>query len=142
MATASDRTASIPCDLTQPNTANRCNNPADANWALMLLFGRWSWDEYLWGAEQNGPLLDAIDATYAYGFDRLKGNLPTHTFGGYPGYSTCYNAGYGRIGLRGTQHRSEAILDYQFMLDNAAGEVTLEPGATGVTVTLTSMGGF
>ncbi len=108
----------IPCDLTQPNTANRCNQPADANWASMLLFGRWSWDGYLWGAEQSGPLLDNIDATYAYGFDRLKDSLPAHTYGGYPGYSTGYNAGYGRGGLRGIKYRSEAILDYQFMLDN------------------------
>jgi hypothetical protein len=108
----------LPCDLSQPNTANRCSNPQDANWASMLLFGRWYWDGYLWGAEQSGPLLDAIDATYTYGFNRLKGALPLHTYGAYPGYSTGYNAGYGRSGLRGSQYRSEVILDYQFMLDN------------------------
>ena len=108
----------LPCDLTQPNTANRCKDPQDANWASMLLFGRWYWDGYLWGAEQNGPLLDNIDATFAYGFDRLTGSLPVHTYGAFPGYSTGYNAGYGRSGLRGTQYRTEAILDYQFMLDN------------------------
>jgi hypothetical protein len=105
----------LPCDLTQPNTTNRCKDPIDANWASMLLFGRWSWDGYLWGAEQGGPLLDNFDATY--GFDRLKGSLPDHTYGGDPGYSTGYNAGYGRGGLRGKHYRSEAILDYQFMLD-------------------------
>jgi hypothetical protein len=108
----------LTCELTQPNSVNRCNNPTDANWASMLLFGRWSWDGYLFGANQNGPLLNSIDATYTYGFNRLKGLLPEHTYGAYPGYSTTYNAGYGRSGLRGTQYRDEAILDYQFMLDN------------------------
>ncbi len=108
----------LPCDITEPNTANRCVDPTEANWASMLLFGRWYWDGYMWGADQTGPMLDLIDATYAYGFGRLKGILPDHTYGGYPGYSTGYNAGYGRSGLRGVQYRSEAIRDYQFMLDN------------------------
>ena len=108
----------LPCDLTRPNTSNRCNDPKDANRASMLLFGRWFWDGYLWGAEQSGPLLDNMDATYAYGFSRLEGILPTHTYGAYPGFSTGYNAGYGRSGLRGTQYRTEAIQDYQFMLNN------------------------
>ena len=30
--------------------------------------------------------------------ERLQGLLPHHTYGGYPGYSTGYNAGYGRSG--------------------------------------------
>ena len=107
----------LPCDLTKPNTANRCQYPDDANWASMLLFGRWYWEGYLWGADQSGPMLDSIDATYDYGFSRLLDLLPAHTYGGYPGYSTGYNAGYGHSGLRGTQYRSEAIYDYQFMLD-------------------------
>jgi hypothetical protein len=108
----------LPCALDQPNDANRCRDPKDANWASMLLFGRWYWEGYLWGANQSGPMLDNLDATYAYGFARLKDILPAHTYGGYPGYSTGYNAGYGRSGLRGTQYRSEAIEDYLFMLDN------------------------
>ena len=108
----------LPCDITQPNSANRCNSPTDANWASMLLFGRWFWEGYLWGADQQGALLDGIDPTYAYGFSRLSSILPAHTYGAYPGYSTGYNAGYGRSGLRGEDYRSEAIRDYQFMLDN------------------------
>ncbi len=72
----------------------------------------------MWGADQHGEMLSGIDATYTYGFDRLKGTLPAHTYGSYPGYTTTYNAGYGRSGLRGNHYRSEAILDYQFMLDN------------------------
>jgi len=108
----------LPCDITAPNTDNRCRDPKDANWASMLLFGRWFWEGYLWGANQNGPLIDSLDTTYTYGFKRLEGILPAHTYGGYPGYSTTYNAGYGISGLRGTLYRSEAILDYLFMLDN------------------------
>ena len=107
----------LPCDLTKPNNANRCRDSKDANWASMLLFGRWYWEGYLWGADQSGPMLDGIDATYAYGFTRLLDLLPEHTYGGYPGYSTGYNTGYGHSGLRGTQYRSEAIYGYQFMLD-------------------------
>jgi hypothetical protein len=108
----------LPCDVTQANSLNRCRDPQDGNWASMLLFGRWFWEGYLWGAAQSGPLIDNLDATYTYGFKRLEGILPAHTYGGYPGYSTGYNAGYGHSGLRGTKYRTEAILDYEFMLDN------------------------
>jgi hypothetical protein len=113
----------LPCALNQPNDENRCRDPKDANWASMLLFGRWYWEGYLWGAKQSGPMLDSIDATYAYGFHRFKGILPAHTYGGYPydvypGYSTGYNAGYGRSALRGIKYRSDAIEDYLFMLEN------------------------
>jgi hypothetical protein len=97
----------LPCALNQANDKNRCRDPQDANWASMLLFGRWYWEGYLWGAEQSGPMLDSIDATYDYGFQRLKNNLPNIP-GGYPGYSTGYNAGYGRSGC-GAQYRSEAV---------------------------------
>ncbi len=34
----------LPCSMIQPNSANRCNNPEDANWAAPFLFGRWAWD--------------------------------------------------------------------------------------------------
>ena len=36
--------------MTEPNTANRCANAEDANWAAPFLFGRWAWDGYLFGA--------------------------------------------------------------------------------------------
>ncbi len=108
----------IPCALDQPNDKNRCAIPNDANWASMFLFGRWSWDGYLFNGSQSGPLLDLIDKTYDYGFNRLLGTLPAHTYGGYPGYSTGYNAGYGAAGLRGEKYRSESIYDYQFMITN------------------------
>ncbi|HEY5024188.1 MAG TPA: hypothetical protein VII76_04360 [Acidimicrobiales bacterium] len=111
----------LPCSIVQPNTANRCNNPEDANWAAPLLFGRWAWDGSLFGAQLSGPGIDLIDATYAYGFGRLKGELPANTFGGYPVayyYSTGYNAGYGSWGLAGQNYRDQGILSYQFMIDH------------------------
>jgi hypothetical protein len=110
----------IPCSIVQPNTANRCANPEDANWAAPLLFGRWAWDAPLFGAPVSGPGLQLIDGTYAYGFGRLTGKLPPDTFGGYPTdyYSTAYNAGYGSWGLAGTKYRDQGILGYEFMIAN------------------------
>jgi hypothetical protein len=110
----------LPCSMTEPNTANRCANAEDANWAAPFLFGRWAWDGYLFGAKLSGPGLRLIDATYDYGFGRLRGKLPPNTFGGYPTqyYSTAYNAGYGEWGLASAQHRDQGILSYQFMIAN------------------------
>ncbi|MFG2041667.1 ricin-type beta-trefoil lectin domain protein [Dactylosporangium sp. NPDC048998] len=107
----------IPCAINAPNTANVCGNTNDANWASMLLFGRWNWNGYLFGAAKTGPLATMVDATYDYGFARLAG-LPPHTYGGYAGYSTGYNAGYGEAGLASARHRTEGIYGYQFMINN------------------------
>jgi hypothetical protein len=62
-----------------------------------------------------------IDATYDYGFARLKGKLPPNTFGGFPGdyYSTGYNAGDGTAGLASQHHRDQGILSYEFMIANS-----------------------
>jgi hypothetical protein len=110
----------LPCSMLEPNTANRCANPADANWAAPFLFGRWAWDGQLFGADVNGPGLRLIDATYDYGFARLAGRLPPNTFGGYPSdfWSTAYNAGYGEWGLASRNHRSQGISSYQWMIAN------------------------
>ncbi len=110
----------LPCSMTEPNTDNRCVNAEDANWAAPFLFGRWAWDGYLFGAPRSGPGVSLIDATYNYGFARLKGKLPPDTFGGYPTqyYSTAYNAGYGEWGLASSAHRDQGILSYQFMIAN------------------------
>ena len=110
----------LPCSMIKPNSANRCSNPKDANWAAPFLFGRWAWDGYLFGAPINGPGSDLIDATYDYGFGRLAGILPANTYGGYGStdYSTGYNAGYGEWGLASNQHRDQGILGYQFMIAN------------------------
>ena len=108
----------LPCSMLQPNSANRCKNPEDANWAAPFLFGRWAWDAQLLGAPVNGPGLQLIDSTYTYGFDRLKGKLPPGTFGGYPSdyFSTAYNGGYGSWGLASTRYRDEPVVAYQFMI--------------------------
>jgi hypothetical protein len=109
----------VPCSIVQPNTANRCKNPEDANWMSPL--GAWAWDGALFSAIVNGPGVTMIDATYDYGFARLKGKLPPNTFGGFPGdyYSTGYNAGYGIAGLASKYHRDQGILSYEFMIANS-----------------------
>jgi hypothetical protein len=110
----------LPCSMVEANTANRCANPEDANWAATYLFGRWAWDGYLFAAPRSGPGLSLIDATYAYGFKRLSGHLPADTYGGYSPdfWSTAYNAGYGEWGLASTTHRDQGILGYQWMIAN------------------------
>jgi hypothetical protein len=110
----------LPCSMTEPNTANRCRNPEDANWAAPFQFGRWAWDARLFDAPVTGPGVTLIDATYSYGFGRLRGLLPPNTFGGYPSdyYSTAYNAGYGSWGLASVHHRDQGILSYEFMIAN------------------------
>jgi hypothetical protein len=110
----------LPCSMVEPNTANRCSNPEDANWAAPFQFGRWAWDAQLFDAPVTGPGITLIDATYSYGFGRLRGKLPPDTFGGYPSdyYSTAYNAGYGSGGLASAHHRDQGILSYEFMIDN------------------------
>jgi hypothetical protein len=108
----------LPCALSQPNTANRCANPEDANWTSPFGFGSWAWEAGLLGAPVSGPGLTMIDATYDYGFGRLKGLLPPNTTGGFPvdWYSSAYNAVDGMSGLASARHRDQGILDYQFML--------------------------
>ena len=109
----------VPCSIFRPNTANRCKDPEDANWMSPL--GAWAWDASLFGAKVNGPGATMIDATYHYGFARLKGKLPPNTFGGFPGdyYSTAYNAGYGTAGLASQRHRDQGILSYEFMITHS-----------------------
>ncbi len=108
----------LPCSMVEPNTANRCANPSDANWAAPFLFGRWAWDAQLFGVPVRGPGVQLIDPTYAYGFGRLAGVLPRDTYGGYPFdyYSTGYNAGYGSWALAGARYRDEGIRGYEFMI--------------------------
>ncbi len=105
--------------MVEPNTANTCSNPRDANWASPI--GRWAWDGSLFGAALSGPGLSLIDSTYAHGFGLLGGLLPADTFGGFPDdyYSSAYNAGYGIAGLASQSHRDQGILSYEFMIANS-----------------------
>jgi hypothetical protein len=62
-----------------------------------------------------------IDATYDYGFTRLRGVLPPDTTGGFPDvyyFSSAYNAVQGSAGLAGTAFRDQGILSYEFMIAN------------------------
>ena len=113
----------IPCSMVEPNTANRCANPEDANWAAPGVYFNWAWNGYLLGATVTPPgtgtMADWIDTTLSYGFGRVTGMLPANTFGGYPGegfYSTAYNAAYGAWGLGSNNYRDQAILSYEFLI--------------------------
>ena len=113
----------IPCSMVEPNTANRCTNPEDANWAAPGVYFNWAWNGYLLGAPVTPPgagtMAGWIDKTLSYGFGRVTGMLPPDTFGGYPGegfYSTAYNAAYGAWGLGSNNYRDQAILSYEFLI--------------------------
>jgi hypothetical protein len=128
----------IPCSMTEPNTANRCSNPEDANWAAPGVYFNWAWNGYLLGATMTGPaggtVADWIDKTLSYGFGRLKGLLPADTFGGYPGegfWSTAYNGAYGAWGLGSNNYRDEGILSLEFLInEDQAGPYAWWEGST------------
>jgi hypothetical protein len=115
----------IPCSMVEPNTANRCTNPEDANWAAPGVYFNWAWNAAQLGAPVTAPgggtMAGLIDKTLSYGFGRAAGLLPPSTFGGYPGegfYSTAYNAAYGAWGLASNNYRDEGILAYEFLIAN------------------------
>ena len=133
----------IPCSMVKPNTANRCTNPEDANWAAPGVYFNWAWNAAQLGAPVTSPvsgtMADLIDKTLSYGFGRAAGLLPPGTFGGYPGegfYSTAYNAAYGAWGLASGAYRDEGILAYEFLIahdqsgPNAWWEGSTSPSST------------
>ena len=128
----------IPCSMVEPNTANRCSNPEDANWAAPGVYFNWAWNGYLLGAPMTGPdggsVADWIDKTLSYGFGRAQGMLPANTFGGYPGegfYSTAYNGAYGAWGLDSNNYRDQGILSLEFLINNdQAGPYSWWEGST------------
>lgn len=110
-------------DMNVPTEDSARGDVRDGNWASMFLFGRWGWDGYLFGAEQEGSdMIALIDDTYTHGFERREEVSDTiYNFGGYPHgyYSSAYNAGYGSTALRGEEYRDAGIKAYQFMIENA-----------------------
>ena len=128
----------IPCSMVEPNTANRCSNPEDANWAAPGVYFNWAWNGYLLGAPltspEGGTAADWIDKTLSYGFGRVQGMLPANTFGGYPGegfWSTAYNGAYGAWGLGSNNYRDEGILSLEFLINNdQAGPYSWWEGST------------
>ncbi|MBT2216800.1 hypothetical protein KK120_13300 [Virgibacillus dakarensis] len=115
----------IPVSVIESNDENRTKDSRDANWASMFEFGRWTWDGYLFGAEQpeDNINISMLDQTYTYGINRRLNDKTTdspYNFGGYPHgfYSSSYNAGYGSAALRGKQYRDLGIKAYEFMIEN------------------------
>ena len=110
-------------DMNVPTEQSARGDVRDGNWASMFLFGRWGWDGWLFGAEQEGSeMISLIDDTYTHGFERREEVSDTiYNFGGYPHgyYSSAYNAGYGSTALRGEEYRDAGIKAYQFMIENA-----------------------
>lgn len=109
----------LPASMLNGHKDSPNKDSRSAGWATCLHFGRWPWEGYMLGARQEGVMLDHIDATYDWGFDQSRNALPPHTFGGWPGWCCSYNAGFAMAALRGDKYRSEGILAYQFMIDNA-----------------------
>ena len=116
----------IPGDILQPNAANRTGWLKDGNWAVHLFNGRWPWEGYLFGADQEGTMKDSIDATYTQGIGMHEKLLDENTFGSFPVYdqisfdqylSTAYNASYGAGALLGNEYRDIAIKNYEYMLE-------------------------
>ena len=99
----------LPCSMVEPNTANRCNNPEDANWAAPFLFGRWAWNAPLFGSavERARPRTDRRDVLLRV--RPARGTASARHVRRLPGdyYSSGYNAGYGSGGLASTSYRDQ-----------------------------------
>ena len=113
----------LPCEVTRPNTANRCNNATDANWGGNSFFGQNGWDAFLMGANLTGILGDPvmIDNTYDMGYGRLQGVLPFPTTGAFNGFSTAYLTSYGSGGLFSNRHRDLALTDFAWQIATTTG---------------------
>ncbi|HXM54209.1 MAG TPA: LamG domain-containing protein [Candidatus Dormibacteraeota bacterium] len=113
----------LPCEVTRPNTANRCNNATDANWGGNSFFGQNGWDAFLMGARLNGILGDPaqIDSTYDMGYGRLQGVLPFPTTGAFNGFSTAYLTSYASGGLMSSRHRDLALTAYAWQIATTTG---------------------
>ncbi len=112
----------LPMNMKVPNSETARSDPRDANRLSMFLFGRFNLDGWLFGAEQNGPLTDLIDATYEHSASVRKDVSDSfYNFGGYPHgyYCSSYNAGYGSAALMGNKYRDAGIKAYQFMIEHA-----------------------
>ena len=79
----------IPCSMVEPNTANRCTNPEDANWAAPGVYFNWAWNAAQLGAPVTAPgggtMAGLIDKTLSYGFGRAAGLLPRQHLRRLPG---------------------------------------------------------
>jgi hypothetical protein len=107
----------LPTSVLEPNERNRTRLANDGNWTSSL--GGIAGVARL-GGELPAELRDEVDATFDYGLGRLaKMGYPPADFGGFPGYSSAYNASMGVAGLFSRRHRELPIEAYEFLLDNA-----------------------
>ncbi len=109
----------IPISMEMPNELSERKNVLDANWASVYEFGRWDWDGFLFGANQDVFMNELLDDTYEYIINAKKDALPSpYTMGGYTGVSSGYNAGYYAAALSGEKYRTYGIEAYKWLLDN------------------------
>lgn len=112
----------IPISMVVPNELSARSDIRDGNWGAHYLFGRWNWDGYLFGADQNTWLLDQTDATYDYIIAQKSAVFDSpYNMGGYPHgfYSSSYNAGYFSAALSGEKWRDGGIEAYLWMINNS-----------------------
>ena len=109
----------IPISMEMPNEEGLRKNVLDANWASMYEFGRWDWEGYIFGANQDVFMNELLDDTYEHILDAKKDALPSpYTMGGYTGVSSGYNAGYYSAALVGEKYRTYGVEAYKWLLDN------------------------
>ncbi len=114
----------LPCEVSQPVTADRCNSANDANWASQALWGENPWDIFLQGGQLTGILGDPgqIDNLYEMGFSRLDGTgVPYPSFGAYTGYSVALNTAYSAAALYGNAYRDLPITSYAWQINTTTG---------------------
>ena len=114
----------IPISMVVPNELSARANVQDGNWAAHYLFGRWDWDGYLFGADQDSWMHEDVDKTYTYIMNAKSTVFDSiYNMGGYPhGYfSSAYNAGYYSAALSGEAYRDGGIEAYMWMIENAQG---------------------
>lgn len=112
----------IPISMAVPNELSARSDIRDGNWGAHYLFGRWDWDGYLFGADQNSWLLERTDATYDYIIAQKSAVFDSpYNMGGYPHgfYSSSYNAGYFSAALSGEKYRDGGIEAYLWMINNS-----------------------
>lgn len=114
----------LPCEVTRPDSANRCNTFNDANWAQAAWSGQNQWDTMLVGGTPLSGIVGdpgQVDRLYTFGFNRLAGKVPFPSLGAFPGFSTGYNTAYSEGGLFGTQFRDLALTSYAWQIQNTTG---------------------
>lgn len=112
----------IPMSMLTGNENTNRSDVCDGNWAAHYLFGRWDWDGYLFGANQNSWLQKMTDKTYDYIISQKSTKFDSpYNMGGYGSnnFSSAYNAGYFSAALSGEKWRDGGIEAYRWMIENS-----------------------